>query len=207
MLENLFKLFQEQGQEAVINNPEIPNEKNNVVLADATHSVADGLQSALAGGGLQNVLSMFTGGGASGGNGIAGLLNNPIVGGIISNFTNKLTNNHGIAGNVASGIASKLIPSVLSNLVNRTNDSNDNSFDLNGIIGSLTGGTTSNAGGGGLDIGSLISQFTGGGNAGQGGGGLTDIISKITSGAQQQQQQQQNQGGGGLMDMIQGFLK
>lgn len=44
MLENLFNLIKEQGQEVVVNNPAVPNEQNNAVLASATSSVAEGLQ-------------------------------------------------------------------------------------------------------------------------------------------------------------------
>ncbi len=202
MLENLFNLIKEHSADAVINNPAIPNEKNDAVIADATHSVADGLQGVLAGGGLQSVLSLFANNGNLGGN---GLLNNPIVSNIISSFTNKLTSNHGIAADQAGGIANNLIPSVLNSLVNRSNDSNNSSFNIGGIISSLTG-EGANAGGassGGLDIGSLISQFTGGDTGSNGSAGLNDIINKVTSGAQQQTQS----GGGGLMDIISGFIK
>lgn len=205
MLEELFNLVKSQGQEAVINNPVVPNEQNDAVLASATHSVAEELQGTLASGGLQNVLSLFGAGGSNAGGG--SLLNNPIVSNIISNFTNKLTNNHGIASNQASGIASSLIPGVLSNLINRTNDPNDNGFNINSIIGSLTGGGAAQAGsGGGFDLQGIMSKFTGGGSLDTDGDGqveISDIISKITGGAQQQQQS----GGGGLMDMIKGFMK
>ena len=208
MLENLFNLIKEQGQDSVIENPAIPNEQNDAVLADATHSVADGLQGVLAGGGLQNVLSLFN---KENGNGNGGgeLLNNPIVSNIISNFTYKLTNKHGIAGEQASGIANNLIPGVLSKLVNRTNDPNNSSFDLSGIIGSLTGdGNNQSTVGNGFDLVSLVSKFTNGGLDVNGDGkvGFDDVISKITGGAKQQQEQAQT-GGGGLMDIIKGFIK
>ncbi|GAB2830505.1 hypothetical protein [Ferruginibacter profundus] len=206
MLEELFNLVKGNAQESVINNPVIPNEQNNAVIASATHSVAEELQGTLAGGGLQNVLSLFGGGGANGG---SSLLNNPIVSNIISNFTNKLTNDHGIESNQASGIASSLIPGVLSNLISRTNNPNDNGFNINSIIGSLTGGGAQQAGGGGFDLGGLVSKFTGGGGLDTDGDGkveLSDIISKVTGGAQQAQQAQAG-GGGGLMDMIKGFMK
>lgn len=204
MLENLFNLIKEQGTETVINNPIIPNDQNNAVLADATHSVADGLQGMIAGGGLQNVLSLFGGNNQNNSGAMSGLLSNPIVGSIISNFTNKLTTNHGVPGDQASGIANSLIPSVISNLVNRTNDPNNSSFDLNSIVGSLSGGGA----GSGFDIQGLIGNFAKGGLDANGDGnvGLDDIMSKITGGARQQQEQAQS-GGGGLMDMIQGFLK
>lgn len=207
MLENLFNLVKEQGSDTVVNNPAIANEQNNAVLADATHSVADGLQGVLAGGGLQSVLSLFnnSANNASGGN---GLLNNPIVSNIISSFTNKLTSNHGIAGDQASGIANSLIPNVFSNLINKTNDPNNAGFDMSSIIGSLTGSGGGTQAAGGFDLGGLISKFTNGGLDANHDGhiGLDDLISKVTGGAQQQQQQNQS-GGGGLMDMIKGFIK
>ena len=206
MLENLFNLVKEQGAETVINNPVVPNEQNDAVLADATHSVADGLQGVLAGGGLQSVLSLFNR--SSGGSTSGGLLNNPIVSNIINNFTNKLTNNHGIPGDKASGIASSLIPNIISSLVHRTNDPNNSSFDLGGIISSLTGEGGSNNGAGGFDLNGMLGKLTGGGLDANGDGklGLDDVISKITGGAKQQQEEAKTDGGG-IMDMIKGFLK
>ena len=200
MLENLFNLIKEQGVNDVINNPVIPNEKNDAVIGDATASVAESFQGVLAGGGLQNVLSLFSGNQNSGS--ASSLLNNPIVGNIITSFTNKLTANHGIAGDQASGIANNLIPGVISSLISKTNNPNDSSFDINSIIGSLTGGTTGS--GGGIDLQGLMGKFTSGGLDANGDGhvGLDDIISKVSGGAQQQQA-----GGGGLFDMIKGFMK
>lgn len=200
MLENLFNLIKEQGLNDVINNPVIPNEKNDAVIGDATASVAESFQRVLAGGGLQNVLSLFGGNQNSGS--ASSLLNNPIVGNIITSFKNKLTANHGIAGDQASGIANNLIPGVISSLINKTNNPNDSSFDINSIIGSLTGGAAGS--GSGIDLQGLIGKFTNGGLDANGDGhvGLDDIISKVSGGAQQQQA-----GGGGLFDMIKGFMK
>lgn len=201
MLEELFSLIKEQGTDTVINNPAIPNEQNNAVLADATHSVASELQGVLSGGGLQSVLSLFSNGNNNSGG--SSLLNNPIVSNIISSFTNKLTTNHGIAPDQAGGIANNLIPSVLSNLISKTNDPSNSSFDIGSIISSLTGGAQN--GGGGFDISSLVSKFTSGSLDANNDGhvGLDDIISKVSGGAQQQQSQN---GSGGLMDVIKGFM-
>ncbi len=206
MLEELFSLIKEQGTDTVINNPAIPNEQNNAVLADATHSVASELQGVLAGGGLQSVLSLFSNGNNNSGG--SSLLNNPIVSNIISSFTNKLTTNHGIAADQAGGIANNLIPNVLSNLISKTNDPNNSSFDIGSIISSLTGGAQASGaqnGGGGFDLSSLVSKFTSGSLDANNDGhvGLDDIISKVSGGAQQQQSQN---GSGGLMDVIKGFM-
>ena len=201
MLENLFNLVKEQGLDSVINNPEVPNEQNDAVLASATDSVAGGLQNALASGGLQNVLSMFGGGSNADTN---SMMSNPIVSNIISSFTQKLTNDHGINNTQASGIAGNLIPNVISNLIGKTNNPNDSSFDMNSIIGSLTGGGSQ--AGGGFDFNGILNKFSGGGGLDTDGDGkieLSDIVSKVTGGAQQAQ----SGGGGGVLDMIKGFMK
>jgi hypothetical protein len=207
MLENLFNLVKEFSGDTVVNNPDVPNQHNEAVMAEATHTIASGLQNMAAGGGLQSIMQLFKGGGDK-----SSLLSNPIVSMMAGHLMKKLVGNFGLNSQQASGVASSLIPSVLSGLIQRTNDSNNNSFDLNGILQSLTGGHTQQqqqqSSGGGLDIQNLLNQFTGGGagNGNAGGGGLQDIISQFTNRAQQNLQPA-NAGGGGLMDLIKGFIK
>ena len=219
MLEQIAALVKQFGQETVVKNPDIANEFNEDVLADATQTISGGMQNMLAGGGLQDIISMFTGGGGNQTNatksgGIGGLLKNPIVMMMVGHFVSKLIGKYKMSPEKANSVSSTLIPNVLTDLVNRTKDNSpeNDSFDLNSLIGSLTGGNvpTAGAGGGGFDFQNLIKQFTGGGNdsnSGNGGGGfdLQDIISKVTSGAQQNQAQQSG-GGGGLFDLIKGFI-
>jgi len=215
MLEQLLNLVKGEAQETVINNPSVPNEYNNEVVAEATNTVASGLRNMVAGGGLQNIISMFNGGGnsqQSNGNdqqgGINGLVSNPLVMMMVGHFAGKLMSKFNMNGNEANNVASNLIPGVLDNLVNKTNDPSDNGFSLDGLLNSITGGKVAEQqNNGGFDLQSLIGQFTGSGNNGNNGGGgsgLMNIVSQFTQGAQAQQQKN---GGGGLMDLIQGFLK
>jgi hypothetical protein len=206
MLDNLFDLVKGLAGDAVIKNQEVPNEQNEAVIAEATNTVAGGLQNMVAGGGLQSILSLFGGGGQQKG----GIMSNPIVSMMIGHFANKLMNKYKLGSSQASGVAANLIPSVISNLINKTNDPSDNGFSLDSLLNSLTGGKSTEvaqqqqaAGDNGFSFQNLISQFTGGGQQ-VGGGGLMDIVSQIAGGAQNQQKQQ---GGGGLMDMIKGFIK
>jgi hypothetical protein len=204
MLEQLFNLVKEQSSELVVNNPEIPNEYNEDVMADATETVFSGLQSSAASGGLQSILSLFNQKGGASGGGLAGLLSNPIVTSLISQFAGKLTGKYNVNSSQASGIAEQLIPSVLGNLVQRTNDPTNSSFDLNGILGALSGGGGNS--GGGFDIGSLVSKVTtmGGDVDGDGDADMQDMIARFTQGAQQNQGQA---GGGGVLDLIKGFIR
>ena len=210
MLEELFNLVKGSATENVVNNPDVPNEHNNAVIAEATNTVASGLRNMVAGGGLQNILSLFSSGQQQNSK---SLLSNPIVNMMIGHFSSKLSSKYGLGGNQAGSIANNLIPNVISGLINKTNDPNDSSFSIESLLNSITGGQSEqvaqeqqSGGNAGFNFQDLISQFTNSGQSGgsSGGGGLMDIVSKLAGGAQAQQQKN---GGGGLMDMIQGFLK
>ena len=62
-----------------------------------------------------------------------------MVGHLISKLVGKFNMNHA----QASRISNNLIPNVLNGLVSKTtsNDPSNDAFDLNDLIGSLTGGT------------------------------------------------------------------
>lgn len=215
MLDNLTDLVKSLAGQAVVNNPDIPNDQNNAVVAEATHTVASGLQNMAAGGGLQNIISMFTGGKTDSGS----LLNNPLVNMMIGHFSSKLMNKFNLNSSQAGNVSGNLIPDVMSNLINKTNDPNNSQFTLDNLLHSLTGGQSEevareqvSSGNSGFSFQNLINQFTGSNTSTDTGGGGTsggrntvmDLVSKITSGAQNAQQKQ---GGGGLMDMIQGFFR
>ncbi len=213
MLEQLIGLVKQFAGDAIVKNPEIPNEKNEEAMAEASNTVVGGLQNILAGGGLQSIMSLFSQGNKGG---TSGLMQNPIVNMMAGHFMKKLMGKFGINSGAASNIATSLIPSVLNGLISKTQDPNDKSIDMNSIIRSLTGGNApvaeaQQSGGGGFDFQDLLKKFTGGGSNDGGGtsGGfnISDIISKVTRGAQQNQETQVQQGGGGIMDLIKGFLK
>jgi len=212
MLEQLFNIVKQFGQDSVINNPEVPNENNNEVLADATKTIASGLQNVMAGGGFQNILDLFKGGGNSGASssqgGLGGLLKNPIVTMMIGYFISKLVGKYKMNPSSASNVANSLIPNALNGLINQTNDPNNPNFTLDNLVGSLTGDGDEQSSGGGSMLQNLLEKFTGGANGGSSGGGfnIQDIIGNLTKKAQNKFQDQQS-GGGGLMDLIKGFIK
>jgi hypothetical protein len=215
MLEQISELVKQYGQETVVNNPDVPNEENNAVLAEATNTITGGMQNMLAGGGLQDIISIFTGGGNNNqsntqSTGIGGLLKSPVVSMMVGHLISKLVGKFNMSPEKASSISNNLIPNVLNGLVNKTrsNDPSDDAFDLNDLIGSLTGGNaaTSESSTGGFNFQGLVDQFTkGAGNGNSGQFNLQDIISQVTQGAQQNQAQQAK-GGSGIADMIKGFF-
>lgn len=206
MLEELFNLVKSVASESSANAPALPEEHKDAVVAEATNTVASGLRNMVAGGGLQNLLSLFGGGGNQQQPG-SGLLSNPIVNMMVGHFAEKLMSKFNLGSGQANSVASSLIPNVINGLVNKTNDPNNSSFSLDNLLNSITGGKAaevipqqSGSGGGLQDI---LNQL-GSGNSNSGGGGLMDIVTQLAGGAQAQQQKN---GGGGLMDLIKGFIK
>ena len=202
MLEELFNLVKGVASQ----NQTLPSTQKDDIAAEATNTVASGMRNMVAGGGLESLISMFSNGGQQ--NSGKGLLSNPIVSMMVGHFTEKLMSKFKLNSNDASNVASSMIPDVIGNLVNKSNDPNNSSFSLESLLNSITGGKVAevapqqaNTGGGGLQ--DILSQLSGG-NSNSGGGGLMDIIGQLAGGAQQQQQRN---GGGGLMDLIKGFIK
>ena len=193
MLEQLFNLVKEHAGSTIINNPDIPNEQNGVAVGEVTGSIAGGLQNALAGGQFKDVLQLLGGQGGD-------LESNPLANQLSDNAISSLMNKLGLNKGQAGRIVSSLLPMVLNNLISKTNNPNDKSFDLQGIFNSLTGGKT-----GGLDLRNLLGKVTQGGGLDRDGDGdtdLTDVISLVKGGAGEQQQS----GGRSLMDLVKGFL-
>lgn len=168
MLENLLDLIKQHAGSAIVDNPAIPNQHNDAAIAAAGSSIMDGLKNMIASGNTKDIVSLFNHQGGD-------IANTPAAQQISGNFIQTLMSKFGIAEGTASGIASNIIPAVLQKLVHKTNDPNDNSFNIQSIIGSLTGGGQQGSAGG-FDIQNLIGQFTGGGNANAGGGGIMDTL-------------------------------
>lgn len=132
MLENLIQLVKEHAGDAIINNPSVPNEQNNAAIEATAGSIFDSLKSQFAGGGLDAITNLFQGNSAASTNPIAGGISNDVISGLVKKI--------GLPEGAAAGIVSQLLPKVMDSLKSKTNDPNDNSFDLQGIIGSLAGG-------------------------------------------------------------------
>jgi len=133
MLENLIQLVKEQAGEAIINNPAVPNEHNDAAIEATAGSIFDSLKNQLSGsGGMEAITNLLQGNEST--------ASNPIASGISTDAISGLVKKLGLSESTAAGIISQLLPKVLETLKNKTNDPDDNSFDLQGIIGSLAGG-------------------------------------------------------------------
>lgn len=185
MLDNLITLVREQAGDAVINNPTVPNDRNEEVIATTGESIAGGLQNILASGGVKDVLKLFGGQDQA-------TPNNPVVQNLSGNVIQQLMNKFGFDQQAASGIAGNLVPDVLQKLVSKTNDPNDNSFDIQGIFNQLSGGKSQS-----INIQGLLGKVTQGGldKDGDGDTDLQDVMAMFSGGQ-----------GGNLLDSVKGFF-
>lgn len=131
MFDNLLQLVKEHASEAIINNPAIPNEKNDAAIGLASEGIMDQLKTIGSGGGMDAVMGLMKGG---------NIASNPAIDEIAGNVAGKLMSNFGLDASQAEGIVKNLVPQVMEKFVSKTNDPNDKSFDLQDVIGTLSGG-------------------------------------------------------------------
>lgn len=132
MFEQLTQLVQQYGNTAVVNNSAVPNEHNEAVISETSTSIFAGLQKIASEGGGEQLASLFSGKSPIDSS-------NPVVQQITQQLSGNLGEKFGLSSTAASGVATSMIPQILSSLVNKAKDPNDSSFQITDIISSITG--------------------------------------------------------------------
>jgi uncharacterized protein YidB (DUF937 family) len=150
MLEQLMKLVEQNAGDAIIKNKAIPDQHNNAAIQTVAQQIFSGLQSQASQGNLTQIAGLFQGSSKN-------VSSNPIVSQLISSVAGSVASKFGVSQQAAQSMASSLLPTVMNQLVKKTNDPNDNSFDLTNIMKGVSGNSN-------LDVASIMSQVTGSGN-------------------------------------------
>jgi len=166
MIDQLIKLVQQNAGESIVRNDALPNQFNNAAIEEVARQIFDGMQGQVGSGNMQQLTSMFKGGDMS------TLANNPMVGQIISNIAANFATKFGVSPQTARSIAMSLIPTVMNQFVNKTNDPNDRDFDLQDMLRGFTGNNK-------LDLSEVIGGLSGSSSQG---GGLGNVIGNILGG-------------------------
>ena len=157
MFEQMLNLVKGQVAKTVGGMDGIPAGKQAAVVSTTTSSLMDGLKNFATPDKLSSLL---------GGTGRAG--GEQAAGGLTSNIVSDLTSKVGLKPAMAQGIAGSVVPSVMSLFSKNVSDPSKPGFNLQSMIGALTGGA------GGI--------LGGGAQAGSTGGGiLGGLMSKIGS--------------------------
>lgn len=146
MLDQLLKLVKDNAGDAIINNPKVPNQKNDLAINTMATSILDNFKGQASLGNLGSLMDMFKGGGD--------LASNPLIKKISTGVIGDLIAKVGLDKAVATGIVNKLLPMIMSQLKSKANDPKDKSLGLDDIIGALGGG-----GGAGGMLGKLKGLF------------------------------------------------
>ena len=126
----------------------------------------------LSSGNAQDILKMFSG--------KQDVANSPVTSNISGGFVQSLMDKFGLDRSSANGVANDLVPNVMQGIVNKTNDPNDNSFDIQKIFNNLSGGSTS-----GFNAQALLNKLKGVGldKDGDGDVDMQDLMKLIPTGA------------------------
>ncbi len=175
MLEQLMGLIQDHSQDAIVNNPAIPNSQNNDAMQTIMGAITGGMQQHAQSGsaGLAGLAGLL--GGQSGTSG-SGLMSNPIVQGIEQQAIGALMAKFGLGSGAASGIVSQILPNVMGSMVTQTNNPNNSAFGMSDIMNVMADGKVDMS-----DITNIASKFMGGGGQ-QGGGGLGGLLGGLFGG-------------------------
>jgi hypothetical protein len=131
MFDNLLQLVKDHAGDTIVNNPAIPNEKNDEAISATTNGIMSQLQNLAGEGGLSNITSLFQSG---------NIQDHPALSKIGGGVAGNLMEKFGISSQQAGDIVSQLVPAVMSKFVSKTNDPSDNSFDLKDIMSKLNTG-------------------------------------------------------------------
>lgn len=146
MIDKLVNLIRQNAGDEIERNPAIPDEHNEEAMRVAGTEIHDGIQQEARQGNIQNIVAMFKG------NTSGGLSNNPMVTSIIGNIAKKFSARFGISPEVGTKVAAALVPKVLNQFINKTNDPNDKEFELQDVLKNFTGNS---------QVGDLMGQLTG----------------------------------------------
>jgi len=189
MIDKLLGLVQEFAGSSVINNPQVPDAKNNVAIKSIADGVLGGLKQQAAGDGFGNIIGMLTNGGN-----VSSAVSKSVQTSVVESLIAKA----GLNSGVAKSIAGQIVPSILSSLSHKSADKSNSHFDIGDILHSLTDGKSA-----GLNVQSLIDSGVGNGD---GKLDLNDVISFLGKTQSGSKTKTGSQSGGGLLGALGGLL-
>lgn len=145
MLDNLMSLVKGTVQSAITENKDIPQAKKKLAASTATEALTSSLKNNLDLGSLTEIAGMFGSGSKT--PSTSSLMKNPLISGIINNVVSSLISKVGLSKTVANSAASSIVPMVLSMISSKISDPKEKGFNLESVLGSLTGGSGSSSAG------------------------------------------------------------
>ena len=133
MFDQLSELVKQFGNDAVVNNPAVPNEQNDAVMNEAGSSILSGLKDMVANGNVNDLSGLLSGNSAIN-------ANNPVVKQLTDKVTGNLGEKFGLSSDAAGSVAGGLIPQILGGLINKAKDPNQPGFNMSDLVSAISGG-------------------------------------------------------------------
>src|SRR5690606_22001199 len=108
MVEQFKKIIEQIAEKEVSVNANVNNDLASNVAQETGNSLIEGLKSAVSGGNMSEIMGLVNA------TDVNSLISNPVVKNIIDMLSSKLTNNVGIESSTSSGLASSIIPQLIS---------------------------------------------------------------------------------------------
>ena len=131
MNDQIQQIVSQLTEKEVGTNANISNELAGNVAKETGNSLMEGLQNAVSGGNMSELMNLFSG------SDVNSLTSNPVVKNIIESLTSKLGTNVGLDAGTSGSFASNIIPQILSMVMGKAKSGD---FNIGDILGSLTGG-------------------------------------------------------------------
>ena len=147
MTNELINLVQQFAGKAIVNNPAVPDSKNESVIESVADGILGGLKNEATSDGLGKLIGMFSSGSVSA----------PVSQSVQTSVVNSIMDKVGIQSATAKQIASAVVPLVLNALVKGVKDPNNSSLNGGNILSSLVGNK-----GNGIDFQALLDKGLGG---------------------------------------------
>lgn len=128
MLDKVKNIVREYSGDAIINNPSIPNDKNEEAIDTTASSIVNQIKGEATSGNMNSIMDMFKGDNDP--------ESNPGTSKITNGVAGDLAKKLGIDSAAAMGVASKIVPTILNKIRSKSNDPSDKDFDIKDILGS-----------------------------------------------------------------------
>lgn len=132
MLNKLIELVRENAGDLITNNENITPENKEQAIAECAQTIITSLKKVFSSGNIAGLTALIKS------NNITA--DNSIVSDIITTLSLAYTTKLNINETEAKRISTHLIPTVLTQLISKTNNPNDNSFDVQTILKEIGGG-------------------------------------------------------------------
>lgn len=167
MLDQLLELAKQYGADAVVKNNAIPNEKNDEVIKETGTSMLSGLQEMATSGNLGDLAGLFSGKSKLDSS-------NPVIKQLTEKVSGNLGEKFNLPTETTNGVANNMIPQILGGLLNKAKDPNQKGFNIEDLIGSISGGK-------GGDLMEMVTKYGGAFGLDQNGDGKVDLQDAVSA--------------------------